>query len=590
MATALKVPTIFTAIDKFSSVVLGMSKNANTFASKTQAAFARVERSARTFTNGVENVKNKIFNLHNTIGVLFAGMALRKGFEIVTNAADTADEIDKISGVIGISKTAFQELSFAAKRENVSNELLTGSFLKMNKAVGQLQQGSGSLKKFLEKNNPALLKQLKTTKSSEEAFNLLSGAVEKAPNAMQKAALAAAAFGKGGVEMIKLIEIGPAGIQKLRDEAQKLGIVMSDTMIADAAKFADANDNMQAALTGLKVTIASGLLPIMQKAIEKLTNWVVQNKDLIKAKTAEYFQKIADAGKWLYENLDTIVSVGTKVVKGLALIYVVSKLVEAGMLAMSIISGTLSAAMWLYTTAQVAAGTATSTSTAMTIAAEIAYGLYVAGVVVATAATTAFTAVLAFLTSPIALVIIAITALIATVVIIIRHWNEFGAAATIALGLVSAPLAFIISLVQSFRRNWEMVKMAFKTDGILGGLKAIGKTILDAILMPLQQVFHLLAKLPNSLGGGMFASAESKLQNFRTGLGVNTTTDESGQPLVKPAVNSKAAQQQGMVNAVQTNNQNKNVTIDFKNMPKGVETSGDGLSFLTPKTTSTLGF
>ena len=97
MATALKVPTIFTAIDKFSSVVNGMSKNANSFATKTQSAFARVERSARTFTNGVESVKNKIFNLHNTIGVLFAGMALRKGFEIVTNAADTADEIDKIS-------------------------------------------------------------------------------------------------------------------------------------------------------------------------------------------------------------------------------------------------------------------------------------------------------------------------------------------------------------------------------------------------------------------------------------------------------------------------------------------------------------
>ena len=77
---------------------------------------------------------------------------------------------------------------------------------------------------------------------------------------------------------------------------------------------------------------------------------------------------------------------------------------------------------------------------------------------------------------------------------------------------------------------------------------------------------------------------------FRTNLGVNTTTDESGNAAVKPAVNSKAVAQQGMVNAVQTNNQNKNVTIDFKNMPKGVEPSGNGLSFLTPKTTSTLVF
>lgn len=348
---------------------------------------------------------------------------------------------------------------------------------------------------------------------------------------------------------------------------------MSDSMIADAAKFADAQDNMNAALTGLKVTIASGLLPIMEEGIEKLTNWIVQNKDLIKAKTAEFFNKIADAGKWLYENMDTIVSVGTKVVKGLALIYVFSKLVEAGLLAMSIISGTLSAAMWLYTTAQVAAGTATSTSTEMTIAAEIAYGLYVAGVVVATAATTAFTAALAFLTSPFVLI-------------------------AVAIGL-------IISLVQSFRRNWEMIKNAFKTEGIIGGFKAIGATILDAVIQPIQKVLELVAKLT---GWNWAKNAAQSINAFRGELGVNTTLDANGKQLpgtfnmmqaqipsqatteIKPAVNSKAAQQQGMVNAVQTNNQNKNVTIDFKNMPKGVETSGNGLSFLTPKTTSTLGF
>lgn len=570
MAT-LKVPTIFTAIDKFSSVVLGMSKNANSFATKTQAAFARVERSARTFTNGVESVKNKIFNLHNTIGVLFAGMALRKGFEIVTNAAETADEIDKISGVIGISKKSFQELSFAAKRENVSNELLTGSFLKMNKAVGQLQQGSGNLKSFLEKNNPALLKQLKTTKSSEEAFNLLSGAVEKAPNQMQKAAIAAAAFGKGGIEMIKLIEIGPAGIQKLRDEAQKLGIVMSDSMIADAANFADAQDNMNAALTGLKVTIASGLLPIMEKGIEKLTNWIVQNKDLIKAKTAEFFQKIADAGKWLYDNWDTIVSVGTKVIKALALIWIVSTLLEAGMLALSIISGTITAVIWLYEAAVTAAGIAQAVFNAI---------MYV-GIL------------------PIIAIVAAIGILIAIIYLVVKHtkgWGEQWDEITRFMGAVFDVFRYglyvaFLGIKNGFLSMVDAIVLAWEWGQNKIGNLSDAQFKRNKEQIKLEQAARVAAVTDAANKAGAAAKVVAQGMEFK--LAWKTQEDLAAEDAAnnpKPIVNTRKTAQDAVIEKTQTNNQNKNVMIDFKNMPKGVETSGNGLSFLTPKTTSTLGF
>ena len=170
--------------------------------------------------------------------------------------------------------------------------------------------------------------------------------------------------------------------------------------------------------------------------------------------------------------------------------------------------------------------------------------------------------------------------------------ESFLAFAGISAGVflaIGAAIAFVISLAMSFYRNWDRIVSAFKNDGIVAGLKAIGTTILDAILLPLQKVLELASKLPKFLGGGLAGDAALKVQEFRTNLGVTMPT-ESGNADVKPAVNSKAAQQQGMVNAVQTNNQNKNVTIDFKNMPKGVETSGNGLSALTPKTTSTLGF
>lgn len=104
--------------------------------------------------------------------------------------------------------------------------------------------------------------------------------------------------------------------------------------------------------------------------------------------------------------------------------------------------------------------------------------------------------------------------------------------ALVIAGIILA-IGFVISLVQSFIRNWEMIKNAFKTDGIVGALKAIGKTIFDAILMPLQKMFELLANVPGI--GGFSQNIVEKIAGFREQLGVNVTTDENGKEVINPA-------------------------------------------------------
>lgn len=94
--------------------------------------------------------------------------------------------------------------------------------------------------------------------------------------------------------------------------------------------------------------------------------------------------------------------------------------------------------------------------------------------------------------NPIGLIVVAIGALIGLVVTIINKWNEWGA----ALSLFMGSLGLVISLIQSIRTHWESVVEAFKTDGIIGGLKRIGQVILDAILMPVQQLLEVASKIP----------------------------------------------------------------------------------------------
>ena len=158
-------------------------------------------------------------------------------------------------------------------------------------------------------------------------------------------------------------------------------------------------------------------------------------------------------------------------------------------------------------------------------------------------------------TGPIGLIILAIIALIALTVVIVKQWNTWGAALTLFLG----PLGLIISLIQSFRRNWEAIVTVFKTEGLLAGFKKIGATILDAILMPLQQVFKLLSNLPGV--GGFASDVVNKIASLRERLGVNVTTDEGGNVLpVNVQAAAAEAQREGRFESSETSNVNINIT------------------------------
>lgn len=114
--------------------------------------------------------------------------------------------------------------------------------------------------------------------------------------------------------------------------------------------------------------------------------------------------------------------------------------------------------------------------------------------------------------NPIGAIILVITALIAVVVAIIKYYDDWGAALSFLLG----PLGWVINLVQSFIRHWDSITEAFEKDGIVGGIKRIGLVILDALLMPVQQLLELLAKIPGL--GGIAGSGAKWIKEMRESL------------------------------------------------------------------------
>jgi hypothetical protein len=164
--------------------------------------------------------------------------------------------------------------------------------------------------------------------------------------------------------------------------------------------------------------------------------------------------------------------------------------------------------------------------------------------------------------NPIGAIILIVMALVAAVALIIKKWDDWGA----ALSLFMGPLGWVIALVQSFRKHWDSISDAFSKGGIVAGIKRIGLVLLDALLYPVQQLLELLAKIPGL--GGLAGGGAKWIKEMRH----NLSLDENDK---KTAKNS--TKKDGVVEPVTytgLSNPPKGTTTPIKDTGSGSSTGG----------------
>lgn len=257
MAPKFTIATIFEAVDKISGPARTMEGNVK---------------------NAAGGMKKAMGALKGVLGAVAAGFTVGEVVHQISDFAERAEEIGRTSRTLGMSAEALQKLRYAAKMADVPAEALTGALRKMNVNLGELRTRQGALFSHLAKTNPALARQLYTTRDSNKAFMLLVDAINHTSNAQERAALTVAAFGKSGQEMLPFIMQGADKIGELGDEAQRLGIVMSDDAVKAGERFKDSLKRISAAGAGLRDQILGRLLEKFAPLIEGLANLVVGNK------------------------------------------------------------------------------------------------------------------------------------------------------------------------------------------------------------------------------------------------------------------------------------------------------------------------
>ena len=291
------------AIDKFSVVADKMGGAWGRFGSKGADAMDRVNEKAGLFKKILGGVVAGNL-ITGAIGKVAQG--IKSMVEAIPEFAERGQLIGRTAEMIGISADSLQRLSYAARLTDTPVEALEISMKKMNMAIGQGARGMGPLVQQMTKLNPQLAMQLRSAKDSRSALLYVADAVSRTNNAQARAAIATAAFGKAGQEMIPMLALGREGLNKLMREASVYGSVLDDKAIAASGRLDDSLKRLHGMVGSIKDQVLSFAVTALSPYIERLVQWLAANKEIIAQRFEGFLERLTTGFRDLWPVVSTL--------------------------------------------------------------------------------------------------------------------------------------------------------------------------------------------------------------------------------------------------------------------------------------------
>lgn len=193
------------------------------------------------------------------------------GLAMIGNAyksAQAADELNTLSRNLGISVEELQKMQYASDLVDVSVDQMAGSMSKLTKQMG-------SNAKIFDELGINIYNADGSMRDATDVWYEALEALSKVENETERDQLAMQLFGKSAMELSGIIDDGGAGLKAYGQEAEDLGLILSQEDVDAANKFNDAIDKLKAtagaSFMEMGATLAEELTPALEKVVEIAT-------------------------------------------------------------------------------------------------------------------------------------------------------------------------------------------------------------------------------------------------------------------------------------------------------------------------------
>lgn len=218
------------------------------------------------------------------------------------STADYAGDMYDMARGAGIGVEAFQKLAYAGRMSGVETEKLSASLVKFDRMVAEATGGNKTYMQTFEDLGIKIKDSAGNLRQPNEIFEDVADIFHNTEDGIGKTALAVELFGKSGADLIPMLNDGKAGLKAFYAEAERLGLALSNEMIAKGDAFSDQLENIGEQVKGVKLQLGAALIPALSAAaekiaevIDKVTRWIQENPELV----ATIGNIAMTTGKWI---------------------------------------------------------------------------------------------------------------------------------------------------------------------------------------------------------------------------------------------------------------------------------------------------
>ena len=222
-------------------------------------------------------------------GIAAAGVAVVAGLKSSIDATvEWSNQLEKLSRELGISTEEAASLVDQAGDLGVGVDALSsgfGIFAKNLAGVKDMEtavaEGGSKFEDVLAGLAVNMTDASGATRSMTDVLPEIADRFASMPDGVQKTALSMQLFGKGGKDLIPVLNQGGEAMRSNRAEVEKLGLAMSGEQVAATRAYQVAMDDLGDSMTGIKIMVANAVMPALANIAGGLKDGIVRFREWV---------------------------------------------------------------------------------------------------------------------------------------------------------------------------------------------------------------------------------------------------------------------------------------------------------------------
>ena len=209
------------------------------------------------------------------LGLKAAAGVIGSVVSALRGVAEKGRDIQDTAVSVGLSAQEFQRLSFATKMAGTDINRILPAMAKLGRIVRDAAAGKGEAATKMRRMGIAATDAQGRLKGANAVMLEIADRFKGMESGAEKSALALDFFEESGFRLIPFLNQGAEGIRRMGLEADRLGVVLDQEVLAQTTAAAQAFTRMDAAVEGLKNQIAIAFIPEMEHAAVVMRNMAV---------------------------------------------------------------------------------------------------------------------------------------------------------------------------------------------------------------------------------------------------------------------------------------------------------------------------